>query len=526
MNPAQMEVRMRSRFLSWWWRPGNAAMQRLRLPGKLALLAAPLVAMAVLLLAGGDAAWPFAAAAAALWVYVALCFHFSLSHALRAIDEMVKALCAGDLTQSRVLPGRDELADMARDMEAMTRRFSQLVSTIRSEAQLVAMAGDRLSLSAHELHDRTEAQAKSLHQTSESMASLVTTVQVNASDAQEADGLAASVRHAAEGGTAIVASAVQSMQGLEQRSGQMTDIIGVINGIAFQTNILALNAAVEAARAGEAGRGFAVVASEVRTLAQRCAQAAAEVKVLIEGSAAEVTTSMSRIREASQSLQSVVRGIAQVADKARVISESSAAQQSGLQGMEQSVQSLDGITQSNARMVDSSVKSAERLREQARQLSASVGTMKLRQGCADEARALVEKAASLIATSGLPTAVGRFHARDGGFVDRDLFIIVLDRQGYFRAFGMDPAKADKPAVAAPGVNIDELNAKTYAAADAGGGWIEFKSLHPQTKVPVEKMAYVMPVGAEWVVMCSVNRTDGSGAGSAAPAVPAAALARA
>ncbi|WOB08845.1 methyl-accepting chemotaxis protein [Piscinibacter gummiphilus] len=513
---------MRSRFLSWCLRPGLAAMQRLRLPGKLVLLAVPLLAASLLTMLGHRLALPLAGAAAVLWLYVALCFHLSLSRAMRALDEMVNALCAGDLTQSRVLPGRDELADMARSLEAMTRRFSQLVSTIRSEAQLVAMAGDRLSVSAHELHDRTEEQARSLHQTSESMASLVTTVQVNASDAQEADGLAASVRHAAEGGTAIVESAVHSMQGLEKRSGQMTDIIGVINGIAFQTNILALNAAVEAARAGEAGRGFAVVASEVRTLAQRCAQAATEVKTLIEGSAAEVSTSMGRIREASRSLQSVMQGISQVADKARVISESSAAQKSGLQGMEQSVQSLDGITRSNARMVDSSVKSAEKLREQARQLSAAVVSMKLRQGCADEARALVDKAVALIHSAGLPSAASRFHARDGGFVDRDLFIIVMDRKGYFRAFGMDPKKADKPAVAAPGVNIDELNAKTYAAADAGGGWIEFKSLHPQTKLAVEKMAYVQPAGPELVVMCSVNKTDGAAAPAGAP--PAAALA--
>ncbi|MET0335102.1 MAG: methyl-accepting chemotaxis protein [Rhizobacter sp.] len=496
-------------------------MQQLRLPGKLVLLAAPLLAGPIGLMAldGSGIERPLLGVGFLVWAYVALCFHASLGQSLRAIDEMVKAVCAGDLTQSRVLPGRDELADIARDVEAMTRRLSQLVSTIRSEAQLVAMAGDRLTSSAHELHDRTEEQAKSLHQTSTSMASLVTTVQVNASDAQEADSLAARVRQAAEGGTSIVESAVSSMQGLEQRSGRMTDIIGVINGIAFQTNILALNAAVEAARAGETGRGFAVVASEVRNLAQRSAQAAAEVKTLIEGSAQEVGTSMGRIREASRSLHSVVQGISQVADKARVISESSAAQRVGLQGMEQSVQSLDGITQSNARMVDSSVKSAERLREQARQLSAAVVSMKLRQGCADEARTLVDNAVSLIHGAGLAAAVSRFHARDGGFVDRDLFIIVIDRRGHFRAFGMDPSKADKPAVAAPGVNIDELNAKTYGCADAGGGWIEFRSMHPVTKLPVDKMAYVMPAGPELVVMCSVNKTDGAVA-------PAAALARA
>ena len=512
--------------LFWCLTPGLAAMQRLRLTGKLVLLAVPLLAAPVMLLALGGSGFEPAllGAGVAVWGYVALCFHASLGRSIAVLDDMVKAICAGDLTRSHTLHGRDELADIARDMEGMTRRLSQLVSTIRSEAQLVAMAGDRLSTSAHELHGRTEEQARSLQQTSHSMATLVNTVQVNASDAQEADGLAARVRQAAEGGSAVVESAVSSMQGLEQRSGQMTDIIGVINGIAFQTNILALNAAVEAARAGEAGRGFAVVASEVRTLAQRCAQAATEVKTLIEGSASEVKTSMGRIREASRSLQTVTQGIAQVADKARVIAQSSAAQRSGLQGMEQSVQSLDGITQSNARMVDSSVRSAERLREQARQLSAAVVSMKLRQGCADEARALVDKAVALIGSAGLPAAVSRFHARDGGFIDRDLFIIVMDRRGHFRAFGMDPSKADKPAVAAPGVNIDELNAKTYTAADSGGGWIEFKSLHPQTKLPVDKMAYVLPAGPELVVMCSVNKTDGAAAPAGTVVPPVAALA--
>jgi methyl-accepting chemotaxis protein len=511
---------MRAGLVSRLLSPGVAAMQQLPLSGKSLLMAAPLLAGPVTLplLAGSGVERYVLWAGIAIWVYVALCFHMSLRHAIGAIDEMVSAVCAGDLTQSRPLRGRDELARIARDMEAMTRRLSQLVSGIRSEAQLVAMAGDRLSASAHALHDRTEEQARSLQQTSQGMASLVDTVQVNTQDAQEADGLAKRVREAAEGGTAIVESAVSSMQNLEQRSSRMTDIIGVINGIAFQTNILALNAAVEAARAGDAGRGFAVVASEVRTLAQRCAQAATEVKDLIEGSAAEVGTSMGRIREASRSLHSVMEGIGHVADKARVISESSAVQRAGLQGMEQSVQSLDGITQSNARMVDSSVRAAERLREQARQLSAAVIAMKLRQGCADEARVLVERAVALIQREGLPAATQRFHARDGGFVDRDLFIIVLDRRGHFRAFGMDPNKAGKPAVAAPGVNVDELNAKSFACADAGGGWIEFRSFHPVTKLPVDKMAYIQSAGDEFIVMCGVNKSDGVPAG----AVPAAA----
>jgi methyl-accepting chemotaxis protein len=502
-----------SYFRSFVLRPGVAAMLRLRLPGKLALLVAPLAACACLVLLGAHSVGasfelPGASLCVAIWVYVALCFHASLSLSIGALDDMVKTLAAGDLSQSRLITGADELAHIGRGMDAMMRRFSHLVSNVRSESQLVAMAGDRLLAGARELACRTEEQANSLRHTASRVVELVGTVEINASDAQQADALTERVRRAAEKGTGIVDSAVISMRGLEERSSQMSDIVGVIDGIAFQTNILALNAAVEAARAGEAGRSFAVVATEVRILAQRCAMAAAEVKTLIEGSAAEVSTSVKCIREASVALGVVVAGIGQIAGKARVISSSSAAQLEGLLGIEQSVQGLDRITQSNALMVDSSARSAERLRQQSQQLSAAVISMKLRQGCADEARSLVDQAVALILSEGTVAAIRRFHLRDGGFIDRDLFIIVLDRRGYFRAFGADPGKADKPAVAAPGVNIEELNRKTLQCADSGGGWIEFRSLHPQTRVPVDKMAYVMAAERDLIVMCSVNKTDG------------------
>ncbi|CAG4897164.1 methyl-accepting chemotaxis protein [Paraburkholderia gardini] len=493
--------------------PGIATMRRLRLRSKFLLLVAPLAVGACLSVAharsGTASFYPVASGlCVVLWAYFMLCFHASLRLSIGALDEMVNILAGGDLSRSWPLQGSDELAGIGRSMDAMMRRFSHLVSSIRSEAQLVAMAGDQLLAGARELASRTQEQAGSLKQTSNSVAELVGAVEVNASDAQQADALTERVRRAAESGTAIVDSAVISMQGLEERSGQMTDMIGVIDSIAFQTNILALNAAVEAARAGEVGRGFAVVAAEVRMLAQRCATAAAEVKTLIEGSTAEVSVSVKRIREASTALGIVVADISQIADKARVISSSSAAQLDGLLSIGQSVQSLNRITHSNAQMVDSSAHSAERLRQQSHQLSAAVISMKLRQGCADEARALVERAVALIRNEGAAAAIRRFHQRDGDFVDRDLFIIVLDRRGYFRAFGADPGKADKPAVAAPGVNVEELNRKTMQCADSGGGWIEFRSLHPETRVAVDKMAYVMPAGPDLIVMCSLNKTDG------------------
>ena len=513
---------MPAHFRSFVLGPGVAAMRRARLPARLMLLAAPLavdVGLSVASAHGG--AVPFhtwaLAVCAAIWVYVALCFHASLSISIGVLDEMVRTMAAGDLSRSWPVIGSDELAGIGRNMDTMMRQFSHVVSNIRSEAQLVAMAGDQLLAGARELASRTDEQAGSLGQTSARVADLVGAVEVNASDAQQADALTGRVRRAAGDGTAIVDSAAIAMQGLEQRSGQMTEMIGVIDSIAFQTNILALNAAVEAARAGEVGRGFAVVATEVRMLAQRCATAATEVKTLIEGSTAEVSVSVSRIREASAALGVVVGDISQIADKARVISSSSAAQLEGLRDIERSVHSLDGITHSNAQMVDSLARSAERLRQQSRQLSGGVIAMKLRQGCADEARALVDRAVALIRGEGAGAAIKRLHQRDGGFVDRDLFIIVLDRRGYFRAFGADPSKAGKPAVAAPGVNVEELNRKTMQCADGGGGWIEFRSMHPHTRAAVDKMAYIKPADQDLVVMCSVNKTDG--VSSAAPAAP-------
>lgn len=500
--------------LSFLLAPGVALMLRLRLYVKLVLLVAPVVFLSGMLISvTGKGYAPLdrtvEACCIAGWFYIALCFLRSLRLSIGALGEMVMAMAAGDLTQSRVLRGRDEIVRMGGGVEAATHQLSRLVSSIRSESQLVAMAGDRLLTSATELAGRTHEQALSLDQTSTKVAELIGVVEGNASDARQADALTEHVRRAAQNGSAKVESAVGFIRGLQERSDQMTDIIGVIDGIAFQTNMLAINAAVEAARAGEAGRGFAVVAAEVRLLAQRCATAAAEVKTLIESSVAEVHASVKGIHEVSDALSIVLISLDDVAGKARVIASSSATQLNGLVEIERSLQGLDRITQRNAQMVDSTAHSAEGLRRQASQLSAAVISMKLRQGCADEARSLVENAIALISSAGIEAAIRRFHLKDGGFIDRDLFIIVLDRRGYFRAFGTDVSKANKPAVAAPGVDIDALNRKTIACADSGGGWIEFNGIHPVTRVPVDKMAYVMPAGSELIVMCSINRTDGA-----------------
>ncbi len=442
-------------------------------------------------------------------VYLCLCFWTHLSRGLNELAQLVEAVLSGNLRHGASFSGSDEVAHIGRRMELMNRNLSAIVATIRSEAELVAMAGATLARGTHSLSERTEQQAASLQQTSASVSELASTVQHNAEEALDVHRMAEQVRQTAEHGSVVVQSAVGAMDGIAKRSQQMTEIIGVIDGIAFQTNILALNAAVEAARAGEAGRGFAVVASEVRSLSQRSAKAASEIKTLIKASVDEVAGGVTQINQASRSLLDIVGGIRAVSSKVGHISSSNAAQSTSIQEIAQAVRGLDDITQRNAQLVDVSAHSADTLRMQAGNLSGAVGSMRLRQGCADEARALVQQAVALIDAEGLDAAVRRFHDRQGGFTDRDLFIIVLDRKGYFRAFGMDPSKANKPSVAAPGVDLEALNRKTCITADAGGGWLEFRGQHPITKLPADKMAYVLPVGHDCMVLCSINKNDGT-----------------
>ena len=507
----------------WILLPGVRVMARLNVGGKLAF------AFALLAAALAPALWAafgasadgingvsrqlllcWTAVAVGALVYFGACIQANLSTGLQELAQLVEAVLAGNLRHSTSITGTDELAQITRRMESMSRNLSAIVAAIRSEAELVSMAGDQLSSGTYSLSERTEQQAASLEQTTASVSELASTVQRSAEDALEVHRHTERVQLTADNGGAIVQSAVGAMESIAKRSKQMTEIISVIDGIAFQTNILSLNAAVEAARAGEAGRGFAVVASEVRTLSQRSTKAAAEIKKLIEGSIDEVASGVVHIHKTSRLLQDIVSGIHEVTVRVGHISASNTEQSTSIHEIAQAVRSLDDITQRNAQLVEVSARSADKLRSQASNLSSSVISMRLRQGCADEARVLVEKACALIAAEGLESAVRRIHDRQGGFMERDLFVIILDRRGYFRAFGMDPSKANKPAVAAPGVNLEELNRKTIAIADEGGGWIEFKGIHPITKLPADKMAYVLPAAShDCMVMCSINKNDGS-----------------
>ncbi|WP_408532771.1 methyl-accepting chemotaxis protein [Paraburkholderia fungorum] len=446
----------------------------------------------------------------ALFLVIFGLFGAGLIQAISTLQAQSKALCDGDLVGDVSLPGRDELAALGEQGRLLAYQLSQMVARMRSEAELIAMGGAQATQHATLLSQRTESQAANLEQTRASLEALLEAVRYNTDQTQQADERSGRAHADAVAGQAAVRASVESIERIEQRSREMGEILGVIDGIAFQTNILALNAAVEAARAGDSGRGFAVVAAEVRALAQRSAQAAAEIKKLLQHARNEVTDGVQAIEGSRDLLMRAVDAVSDVAALLRDVARSSSEQTAGLQEIAQAIEVLDDITQRNGQMVGGSVETASLLQARADRLSDAVKYIRLRQGCADEARALAERAARLVDTEGPENAVRRFHDPKGGFHDRDLYIVVADRDDYFRAFGSDPAKVGKRREEAlPGEDQSAIREASWRAIEQGGGWIEFSGRHPVTKQPVEKIGYVTPaLGGRWAVQCSVNRGDG------------------
>jgi methyl-accepting chemotaxis protein len=262
-------------------------------------------------------------------------------------------------------------------LQVMQSSLSRVVSSVREGSQNVASASGEIAQGNTDLSARTEEQAADLQQASSSMEQLGATVKQNADNALEADALAKRASDVARSGGEAVSRVVQTMSGINESSRRIADIIGTIDGIAFQTNILALNAAVEAARAGEQGRGFAVVASEVRNLAQRSADAAREIKTLISASVERVEQGASQVNEAGATMKEVVASISRVTEIMSEISEASREQSAGVALVGQAVTQMDTATQRNAALVEESAAAAESLRLQAADLVQVVAAFKL-----------------------------------------------------------------------------------------------------------------------------------------------------
>ncbi|BEV16863.1 methyl-accepting chemotaxis protein [Herbaspirillum sp. DW155] len=316
-----------------------------------------------------------ALALAALWVMVAITR--ATTSAIGEAVRLTEAVSAGDLTQHVEVRGSDEVARLLQAMQAMTAQLSKVVGSVRSNSESVATASAQIAQGNADLSKRTEEQASALQQTAASMEELGSTVQQNADSARQAGQLARDAADVASQGGTVVQQVVQTMQGIHASSDRISDIIGVIDGIAFQTNILALNAAVEAARAGEQGRGFAVVATEVRSLAQRSATAAREIKELITASVDQVGQGTQLADQAGKTMEEVVNSIRRVSDIMVSINAATAEQNTGIAQVGQAVAQMDSTTQQNAALVEESAAAAISLSGQARELVQAVAVFRV-----------------------------------------------------------------------------------------------------------------------------------------------------
>ncbi len=297
--------------------------------------------------------------------------------AATAAVKQADLIADGDLTHSVTVDRHDEMGRLLTSLGRMQDNLRKIVSGVRQNAEGVATSSAEISAGNHDLSSRTEQQASALEQTAASMEELGSTVKQNADNARQANQLAMSASTVAVSGGEVVDRVVETMKGINESSRRIADIIGTIDGIAFQTNILALNAAVEAARAGEQGRGFAVVASEVRSLAQRSAEAAKEIKSLISTSVERVEQGTSLVDQAGSTMKEVVASIKRVTDIMGEISAASVEQSTGVAQVGEAITQMDQATQQNAALVEESAAAAESLKGQARKLVEEVAVFKL-----------------------------------------------------------------------------------------------------------------------------------------------------
>ncbi|MYM80758.1 MULTISPECIES: methyl-accepting chemotaxis protein [Duganella] len=291
--------------------------------------------------------------------------------------EVAEAIASGDLTKKISVTSTDEIGLLMLAMSKMNAGLIEIVGNVRTGVSTIAAASSQIAMGNIDLSARTEAQASSLEETASATEELTSTVKQNAENARQANQLASSASTVAVQGGEVVGQVVSTMSDINASSAKIVDIINVIDGIAFQTNILALNAAVEAARAGEQGRGFAVVASEVRNLAQRSASAAKEIKQLIDDSVTKVDVGSKLVEQAGATIQEVVNSVHRVSDIVGEITLASNEQSVGIEQVNEAIGQMDQTTQENAALVEEAAAAAQSLREQAHQLEQTVSLFKL-----------------------------------------------------------------------------------------------------------------------------------------------------
>jgi methyl-accepting chemotaxis protein len=442
--------------------------------------------------------------------YLQMSFLVTFRKSLHVLRAGTDAMAQGDLAHRTQVPGRDELAAIGHTVDNTCGRLSGMVAEIRTSAALVNLAGSQVADGSQRLSDRTDEQATSLRSSVDAIGHLSQAVADNARAARDLDSLTEGLFNQAREGHEAMAETVGAMTRMQAASQRVTEVVKVIDDVAFQTGMLSLNAAVEAARAGEAGKGFGVVASEVRQLARRCAESADEIRQLIGDASEHVEVSAAKLRHVSGSLDTIVSGVQEVSGRLRAISTASTQQSAGLGEVTASVGNLDKITRENAALVEMSATASNTLVERAHALRDAVVSMRLRQASADEAHALLERAVAHVDAKGRDQAFADFHDPEGGFIDRDLYVFIFDRNGIISVFGAKPALVGEPAGAIQGLEPTTFLERAWAAADVGGGWIQYEVANPRTREVTPKESFILPLGKGEFIGCGAYRREGSG----------------
>ncbi len=423
-----------------------------------------------------------------------------------------RKLATGDLTIRLQTKRTDEVGQLLTSINSIGQGLANVVWNIRHGTKTLSTATNEIAAGNLDLSSRTEQQASSLEETASAMEEMTSTVKENAANAEQANQLARTASEVAVKGGNVVSEVVNTMDSINQSSKKIVDIISVIDGIAFQTNILALNAAVEAARAGEQGRGFAVVAGEVRSLAQRSSAAAREIKGLIEDSVQKVQSGSKLVAHAGETMSEVVASIKRVDNIMHEISSASREQSIGIEQVNQAIAQMDQVTQQNAALVEQAAAAAESLQSQTTELNNVVDVFKIKSGShgtADEATEMVTRAIEAMHEKGRDATFAEINNKLGPFCDRDLYVVVYDMNGKNLAHGANPALIGKDLInAKDGAGNLFIQERLSIIKTHGKGWQDYLFLNPISKQMEAKSMYLDKY-QDLIVGCGVYKEEGA-----------------
>ncbi len=467
-----------------------------------------------------DAAYALVAALALLALYFLAALNAFMTMGVARVIRVADRIAAGELVNSRARFGEDASgSDSSRLWHAilrMNQSLAQIVYQVRSSADAIVLAARDIGDGNDNLSQRTQEQAASLEETASGMEHLAATARQNAGHCERATRLAADTTEVAARAAAQMQQLAATMDAIDGSARRVGEILGVVEGIAFQTNILALNAAVEAARAGEQGRGFAVVATEVRALAQRSAEAAKEIKQLIAQSQGNAAQGQVLVEAAAGTMTEVLASVREVDHVIGEIARASGEQSNGVEEINRAVLQIDAVTQQNAALVEQAAAAAGSFEEEAARLVQVVGRFKVDRG-EDRSRvvAFVKAGVKHVRKTGAARACADFMDPRAGFIDGEYYLFAL---------GMDCrrlAYAPKPeTVGQDDTNLRDADGKAFShdvvqlARTTGFGWYEYRMLNPKTGRVEPKSMYFERVG-EIVIGCGIYRRDDAGAGASA-----------